>query len=403
MIDIAWEWLGYLGRWSHVIAAITWIGTSFYFNWLDLSERPPKAPTLKPNVVGEVHEMHGGSFYYHERYWPTEDNPRTLAHSGPAQLTFVTGIFLVAYIYWLGAGVFLVPGSGSAVTPALAILCSAAVIFLPWFVYDFVCRHTFDDELVTMVMAVVVVATSYFATQVFSSRAAFVHIGAMLGTIMVANVHFVIVPNHIKMRGQVKAGEPVSDTFHKLAKRRSQHNNYFTLPVIFAMLSVHFPLVSTNEFAWATISLVCAAAFILRLRKNRYLVTERKDRQLAVLAAVLMGLAIATSAIPAKPKEQDLASLDPVQSEIFGIVSERCAICHSAAPKMEGFPSPPAGLRLETMADITAHKDMIFTVAIASDLMPPGNLTEMTEEERKRLADWLASVGARSVDMDQNK
>lgn len=392
-MDILFEWLGYIGRWSHVLAAITWIGTSFYFNWLDLSERPPKGPTLKPNVEGEVHEMHGGSFYYHERYWPTEDNPRTLAHSGPAQLTFLTGVFLILHIYWMGADAYLVKGAGSISAP-LAILASALLLTIPWLLYHNLAKICTNERVILAFVGVLVLVLGFVASQLFSPRAAIVHVGAALGTIMAMNVHFVIVPNHIRMRKQVKAGEPVNQTFHKLAKRRSQHNNYLTLPVLFAMLSVHFPLATGNRFAWLMTFLIMGAGFLVRYHRNIFLATDRKRPELQVLALVMLIAAIGLSFIPATRETQDVTALSPEDAAAFQIVEARCTACHSATPEITDFGSPLAGVRLETLEQIKAMKSRILTVAIDSDLMPPGNWTEITDEERAQLGHWLKGLGA---------
>lgn len=392
-MDILFEWLGYIGRWSHVLAAITWIGTSFYFNWLDLSERRPQGPTLKPNVEGALHEMHGGSFYYHERYWPTEDNPRTLAHSGPAQLTFLTGVFLIIHIYWLGADAYLVKGAGSLSTP-LAIVASALLLTIPWLLYHrlvMVCRN---ERVILACVAALVLGLGFIAGQLFSPRAAIVHVGAALGTIMALNVHFVIIPNHIRMRKQVKAGEAVDLTYHQLAKRRSQHNNYLTLPVLFAMLSVHFPLATGTRFAWLLTFLIMGAGFLLRYHRNIQLSTDRKRPELRVLALLMLIGAIALSFVPAPRETQDVAALSPEDAAAFQIVETRCTVCHSAAPEVPDFGSPPAGVRLETLDQIRALKSQILTVAVDSDLMPPGNWTEITEQERAQLGHWLKTLGA---------
>ncbi len=390
-MDILFEWLGYIGRWSHVLAAITWIGTSFYFNWLDLSERPPKSRTLKPNVQGEVHEMHGGSFYYHERYWPTADNARTLAHSGPAQLTFLTGVFLIIHIYWMGADAYLV--KGAAVSSAIAILASALILTIPWLLYHNLAKRCTDERVIVAFVAVLVPVLGLVAEQLFSPRAAIVHVGAALGTIMALNVHFVIVPNHILMRKQVTAGQRVSLTYHKLAKRRSQHNNYLTLPVLFAMLSVHFPLATGNRFAWLLTFLIMAAGFLVRYHRNIYLATDRKRPELQALALIFLIAAIGLSYVPASRETQDIAALSPADAAAFDIVQARCTVCHSAVPEITDFTSPPSGVRLETLDQIKAMKAQIAAVAIASDLMPPGNWTEMTDAERVQLGDWLNGLG----------
>ncbi len=393
-MDILMEWLGYIGRWGHILAAITWIGTSFYFNWLDLSERPPKSKTLKPNVVGEVHEIHGGSFYYHERFWPTEDNPRTLAHSGPAQLTFLTGLFLMFHIYWLGADVYLVDTIEPLMTPLSAIMVSALILVVPWLIYDFLCKSTDDDTVVLVCMIVVVTILSYLSTWVFSPRAAFVHVGSALGTAMAANVYFQIIPNHIKMRKQVKKFEPVNLNFHKLAKRRSQHNNYMTLPVLFSMVSVHFPLGSANNWSWLILVLVMGSGFTIRHYRNIKLATDVNKPSLALLAFCLLCGGIALSYVPPTTSVQNLSDLNETDLKVYNIIQTRCSVCHAAVPTQKGFASAPGGVRFETLAQILVRKDQIYTQTIAADLMPPGNLTKMTNIERAALGDWLSSQGA---------
>lgn len=391
-MDILFEWLGYIGRWSHVLAAITWIGTSFYFNWLDLSERPAQGARFKPNVEGTLHEMHGGSFYYHERYWPTEDHQRTLAHSGPAQLTFLTGVFLIIHIYWLGADAYLVKGAGSLPAP-LVIGASALLLTIPWLIYHALVKSCRDERVILASVAALVLGLGFVASQLFSPRAAIVHIGAALGTIMALNVHFVIVPNHIRMRKQVKAGVPVDLTYHKLAKRRSQHNNYLTLPVLFAMLSVHFPLATGTRFAWLLTFFIMAAGFLVRYHRNIYLATDRKRPELQLLALLFLIAAIALSFIPVPRETQDTASLSAKDAAAFQIVETRCTVCHSAAPVIPDFGSPPAGVRLETLDQIRALKSQILTVAVESDLMPPSNWTEITDQERAELGQWLQTLG----------
>jgi uncharacterized membrane protein len=216
----------------------------------------------------------------------------------------------------------------------------------------------------------------------------------MLGTIMAANVQYVIIPNHIKMRGQVKISEPVNQEFHKLAKRRSQHNNYMTLPVVFSMISIHFPLASLNQWAWITLLLVMASLFTLRHYRNIYLATDVKKPGLLALAFALLAGGIAASSIPAKMETQDLAALSATEQQVFDIVQQRCSGCHAAQPTEKGYEAPPAGVRFETMAQMEAYKDQMYTQAIASDLMPPGNWTEITDTERQALGEWLVSVGA---------
>ena len=393
-MDILYEWLGYLARWGHVLAGITWVGTSFYFNWLDLSDRKPKKATLNPNVRGSLNEMHGGSFYYHERYWPTDLPKRMLAHSGPAQLTFLTGVLLIVHIYWLDVDAYLSPPSGDPPSLIDSISLSATILFVPYLFYDAICRCTDNERVVTVLMAILVLAVSWVATSHFSARAAFVHVGAMLGTIMALNVHFQIIPNHIKMRNQVANGQEVDLTFHKRAKRHSQHNNYFTLPVVFSMLSVHFPLALGNDYAWLVLFFVMGSGFWIRHYRNVLLVTDRKERGWGWLSAGFLAAGIALTFIPATSAVQDRdAFADAQEAEVFDIVQVRCTVCHSANPTMEGWTAAPAGVLLETIDHMVAQKDKIHAQTIAEDIMPPGNLTKMTNQERAKLSDWLTRRG----------
>lgn len=378
-----------------MLAGITWIGTSFYFNWLDLSERQPKSKVLNPNVQGSLNEMHGGSFYYHERYWPTEVPQRMLAHSGPAQLTFLTGVLLVVHVYWLGADAYLLHPGGNSLSVMDSILLSATILFAPYLLYDAICKSTDDDRIVLVVMTLVVLVVSWVACTYFSARAAFVHVGAMLGSIMALNVYFQIIPNHVKMRDQVARGQEVDLTFHKRAKRLSQHNNYFTLPVVFSMLSVHFPLALGNDYAWLVLFLIMGSGFWIRHHRNVRLSTDRKEPLWAWLSAGFLAAGIGLTFIPASSAFQDRTAFASAEEEtVFDIVQDRCTVCHAANPTMEGWTSPPAGVLLETVQHIKAQKDTIIAQAIAEDIMPPGNITEMTGDERARLAAWLDSIGA---------
>ncbi len=221
--------------------------------------------------------------------------------------------------------------------------------------------------------------------------------GAALGTLMVANVQYVIIPNHIRMRNQVKAGEAVNTDFHKLAKRRSQHNNYITLPVLFTMLSAHFPLASGNSWAWAILALTMAAGVALRHYRNVTLATDTLRREWLALSLVLFAGAVALSFVPATAVVQDTSALSEADARVYAIVQTRCATCHSATPTDETFTAAPNGVKFDTLAEVEGRKDQILTRAVASDLMPPGNLTEITDDERQELGDWLKAKGAVTV------
>jgi len=397
-MDILLEWLTILARWGHIMAGISWIGTSFYFNWFDLSARPPEEKVLKENVRNTLHEMHGGSFYYHEQYWPDSDYKRTLAHSGPAQLTFLTGAALLALVYWYGASIYLIDPQVFSLSKPSAILLSAGGIAIAYPLYDKLCREVESDRKIFFIVAIATGIAAFAFAQLFGGRAAYLHVGAMLGTVMVANVTFVIVPNHIAMRRQIQTGEKL-DTWHGyLAKRRSQHNNYITLPVIFSMIGIHFPLAYSHQYSWIILSLVMAAGATLRHFRNVQFTHEKKDLRLLAIAAIFGAAAVALTFIPKPAAQQDPAELaDPVLKDIYGIVQERCTTCHSASPTSEDFISAPLGFMLDTLAQLRAKADLVYQRTNVTKDMPIANITEMTDDERERLAAWLRSIGAGSA------
>jgi uncharacterized membrane protein len=392
------DWLEILLRWGHILVGISWIGTSFYFNWFDLSVRPPEGKTIKDRARGTLHEVHGGSFYYHEQFLPDQDHPRTLAHSGPAQLTFVTGIALLILVYWLGASVYLIDPEVLDLNVATAILLSAAPIVIVWVLYDRLCRKAANDQHIFLAMALVAVVLAWFFGQVFGARAAYVHVGVVLGSIMVANVQQVIVPNHIAMRKQLQAGAPLQTALGEQAKRRSQHNNYITLPVIFSMISIHFPLAYSHQYAWLILSLIMGSGVAVRHYLNLTLAKEQRDFRLIAAALACLAGAVALTFVPAPPAQQNVAELsDPITKDVYEIVQKRCATCHSARPSSEDFTTAPLGFKLDTLSQLRARADKVLQRTILTDDMPPNNVTEMTEEERERLGAWLRSIGTKAL------
>lgn len=385
------DWLAILLRWGHVMAGIAWIGTSFYFNWFDLSVRPADAPVRKENVRGTLHEVHGGSFYYHEQYWPDRDHPRMLAHSGPAQLTFLSGIALMAVIYWYGAGIYLIDPQVARLSTGHAILLSMGGIAVAWPLYYKLIRCVQDERTVFIFMAVAVTCAAWFFTGLFGARAAFIQIGAMLGTIMALSVHFVIVPNHIRMRRQIQAGEPLDTECGKRAKRVSTHNNYFTLPVIFAMLSIHFTQVVGHPLNWVILVLMMGFGVALRHWRNVRFRTDKSDRRLLLGALLLLVAAIGVSRI--EIGGQTGGNVEAAAPErALEIVHMRCTTCHSARPTDESFTSAPLGFRLDTLEQLKAGAAKVEARAVRSRDMPPGNITDMTDAERAALAGWLSDA-----------
>lgn len=391
------DWLAILLRWGHVMAGIAWIGTSFYFNWFDLSVRPSRDSMLKENVRGTLHEVHGGSFYYHEQYWPDRNVSRMLAHSGPAQLTLLTGLGLMSVFYWYGADVYLIDPRIAILSKAHAIALSVGALLLAWPLYNKLCRSVQDDRVVFVWMAVATAAAAWLFSHLFGGRAAFIQVGAMLGSIMVLSVHFVIIPNHIAMLRQVRAGKKLDTRHGELAKRVSQHNNYFTLPVIFTMLSIHFPLATGHPLNWVILLLMMGFGVTLRHWRNLVFKKERSDRRLLASAFVMLAAAVGVSEIDLSTVP-DIPTVAAVQSDpqIMAVVHTRCTVCHSEHPTNSTFTTAPLGFRLDTMDQLKAGADKIMQRAVRGRDMPLNNLTGMTDAERAALGAWLTSSEAGS-------
>lgn len=388
------DWLTIFLRWGHVLFAITWIGTSFYFNWFDLSVRETDQLVTKENVRGTLHEVHGGNFYYHEQYWPDHDQKRMLAHSGPAQLTFLSGLGLLFVIYWLRAGVFLVDPAVADISAITAVAISAGGLVLAWPLYYGLTQLLRSDRALLAGMALLVTLASWLFTQLFGARGAFIQVGAMLGTIMALNVYFVIVPNHIRMRKMIQHNGVLDTLLGAHAKRVSKHNNYITLPVLFAMLSTHFSLVAAASLNWLVLALIMLVGIILRHWRNIEHKHGFSDKRLLLLSILVAALAIGLTQVNLEHshKQTDETVVAPAaitDAQALGIVHARCTVCHSQRPTSKQFTSAPLGFRLDTLEQLKANANRVEQRAINSHSMPLGNITGMTVVERQKLGAWI--------------
>lgn len=391
MIALLQEWISILLRWLHLMAGVAWIGTSFYFNWFDLSVRPPKAPVLKENIRGTLDEIHGGSFYYHEQYWPDAHPKRLLVHAWPAKTTLITGILLLAIIYWHGATTYLIDPGIADLGPRAAVGISIASIAACWFFYNELCFFIESNRVILLVMGAYVGLAAYGFQHVFSGRAAYIHVGAMLGTCMGLNVWTSIVPDHIAMRKQLQNGEPLNLKHGEQAKRRSQHNNYFTLPVTFAMISNHFAVAYNHHRGWLILWLVMAAGVSIRHYLNVLYKEDRQERRLLVAVAFAFAGAIGLS-LMRKPAPKILGPVDTPTA--MAIVQQRCSPCHSQKPTHPTFVAPPAGFVMESPAQVLAKAEKIVQRTSVTKDMPLGNATGITDEEREMLKIWIEAQGA---------
>jgi uncharacterized membrane protein len=388
------DWLDLVFRWFHVVAAIVWIGTSFYFVALDQHLHEPRDERDRERGVGgESWEIHGGGFYRIEKFRVAPPQlPKPLHwYKWEAYWTWLTGFTLLVVLYYLQAGTNLIDPSVAKLSTGAAVAISIGGLVIAWVVYDVLCRTIGRRSELALALCVLglVVLASWGAAQLFSARAAYLQIGAMLGTIMAANVFFVIIPAHWELVRAKEAGREPDPGANRRGKQRSVHNNYFTLPVLFTMLAGHFPFTYGHDHAWAIlVCLMVIGAWIRHYFNNRH--AGRTLWWIPVTAAA----GIAAVAVWIRPPAAAPAprGLTVSFTQVAPIVAMRCAPCHSTHPTLAS--APPKGIVLETAAQIRAQADLIRTVAVDSHVMPLGNVTKMTDAERKLLGIWI-SQGAK--------
>jgi uncharacterized membrane protein len=382
------EWLQFLARWLHVVAGIVWIGTSFYFVALDNHLRPPAEPEdAKRGVGGESWEIHGGGFYRIEKYRVAPLLlPETLHwFKWEAYTTWLSGFALLVVLYYFNADTYLIDPSVADLSEGAAIAISVAGLAVAWVVYDAVCRLVRSEWLIAAALLALTTLSAWGATEPFSGRAAYLQVGAMLGTIMVANVFFVIIPAHWLILRAKQAGQEPDPAPGLRAKQRSVHNNYLTLPVVFAMLSNHFPAAYGHSNAWLVlVALMAIGAWIRHFFNLRH--AGRTVWWIPITAALgIVAVAVAIRPDDGASGAQPSAAVPFVQ--VRAIVQARCEPCHSTHPTEVA--APPLGIVFETPEQIRASASAIRRVAVDSRTMPLGNATHMTDRERELLGAWI--------------
>jgi uncharacterized membrane protein len=397
MLGILWEWLELAVRWLHVVAGIAWIGSSFYFVALDLSLK--QRPGLPEGAGGEAWQVHGGGFYNMVKYLvaPARMPDELTWFKWEAYTTWLSGMALLVLVYYLQAELFMIDAAVMELTPWLAVAISLAGLALGWVVYDLLCRSPLggNDNRLALVGFVFLVALAFLFTLVFSGRGVFMQMGALIGTMMVANVFIIIIPNQRKVVADLIAGRQPDPKLGMQAKQRSLHNNYLTLPVIFVMIANHYPLAFASRWNWAILAVVLVIGAVIRHFFNTKHKTGKGPWWTWAAAALGLAAIVWLSAQPpagqqaaALPQELELAELGP---EVENVVLSRCSMCHAAEPLWEGIAVAPKGVLLETPAQIRNHARAIGMQAVRSHAMPPGNLTFIEAEERQVLAAWLAA------------
>ena len=388
------DWLNLLTRWLHVITGIAWIGASFYFVWLDNTIRPPAQGSELANkgVSGELWAVHGGGFYNPQKYLvaPSELPKELHWFKWEAYSTWLSGFTLLMIVYYFNAQAMMVDTAVANLTSREAIGIGVGSIVLGWIVYDLLCRSRLGqhDLAFGAVIFALLVASAYVLTQYLSGRAAYIHVGAMIGTMMVGNVLMLIIPGQRKMVNSMMSGQKPDPAHGLKAKQRSVHNNYFTLPVLFIMISNHYAMTYRHEHAWAVLGVIMAAGVLIRHFFN--LRHKGRVEWKYPVAGVALLLALAVAIAPKAPAARD-AALDPAAqfAAVQQIMTQRCVSCHSAAPTQPGFAAAPAGVMLHDAALIRQNAAKIYEQSVQLKAMPIGNLTNMTDAERAQVAAWF--------------
>ncbi|WP_323041261.1 urate hydroxylase PuuD [Gemmobacter sp.] len=396
-------WAEFAVRWLHVITAIAWIGSSFYFIALDLGLR--KAPDLPEGAHGEEWQVHGGGFYHIRKYLvaPAAMPEHLTWFKWESYATWLSGFALLALVYYLGAEFYLVDANVLDIPVWGAVLTSLASLAFGWVVYNQICK-TFVNANQTLVMValfVVLVGMAYFYTSVFSGRAALLHLGAFTASIMSGNVFFIIMPNQRVVVADLKAGRKPDPKYGKIAKQRSTHNNYLTLPVIFLMLSNHYPLAFASEFNWIIASLVFLMGVTIRHWFNSKHARLGNPHWTWGVTAVLFVLIMWLSTAPLRLANDDAAALTGAPArfaaaegfaEVSDIVMGRCSMCHAAEPGWQGLAWPPKGVVLDSPEAVARHAREIWVQAGMTHAMPPANLSYMEEQERAAIRRWFRAA-----------
>jgi uncharacterized membrane protein len=394
------EWLNLLVRWLHIITGIAWIGASFYFVWLDNTIKPPPPGSELANkgVAGELWAVHGGGFYNPQKYLvaPAELPKELHWFKWEAYSTWLSGFALLFIVYYLNAQAMMVDRGVADLTSWQAVGIGLGSLVVGWLVYDLLCKSPLGkhDLAFGLVIFAFLVGAAYVLTHLLSGRAAYLHIGAMIGTIMVANVAHVIIPGQRKMVNAMMAGQKPDPVYGIRAKQRSVHNNYFTLPVLFLMISNHYAMTYRHQHAWAVLAVIMAAGVLIRhffnLRHKGRIEWKYPAAGVALLA--VLAVMIAPKAPVAQQPGADTAGQF---AQVKTIVDQRCVACHSAHPTQPGFATAPAGVMLDTPERVAQHAARIYQQSVQLKAMPLANLTNMTDAERAQVGAWF-EAGAKT-------
>ncbi|WP_306115968.1 MULTISPECIES: urate hydroxylase PuuD [unclassified Roseovarius] len=403
---IMWDWMGFAVRWLHVITAIAWIGSSFYFVALDLGLR--KVPHLPAGAYGEEWQVHGGGFYHIQKYLVAPENmpDHLIWFKWESYATWLSGAALLMIVYWVGGELYLIDKGKADLALWQGIVISAASLSIGWLIYDVLCKSGLGEKptLLMVLLFVLLVAMGWSYNQIFTGRATMLHLGAFTATIMTANVFFIIMPNQRIVVKDLQEGRTPDPKYGRIAKLRSTHNNYLTLPVIFLMLSNHYPLAFATEYNW----IIAALIFLMGVTIRHFFNTMHAGGGMkwwTWLVTTLLFIAVmwlstaplkhesyeASEARALTPAEERFAKADGFE-EVAGIIPGRCAMCHAREPFYDGIHRAPKMVFLETEADVARFAPMIYLHSGVSDAMPPANVSFMEEDERRAVIKWYLNA-----------
>lgn len=399
------EWFSLFTRWFHVIAGVAWIGASFYFIWLDNNLRTPPEWKKQKGIKGDLWAVHGGGFYEVAKYsYGPQQMPEKLHwFKWEAYTTWLSGFLLLALVYYHGAAIYLIDNSVLPLTPTEAITRGLALIFGGLFIYESACRSPLGRSpmyFALFLLALITIA-SYLAAHWFSGRGAFMHVGALIGTIMAGNVFFKIMPAQRLMVNAVTNGQDIDPAWGEAAKLRSVHNNYFTLPLLFIMISNHYPMTYQHELNWLVLIAIGIVSAWIRHYFNLKHIGISRPSVLITGAIGMLVIALWVSwprAVPVvnqnieNEMQQTAPALTQQQSEVMAIMQTHCANCHSAKPSDNIFVVAPLGLTFDNWQQIEARAPLIYQRAAVSKDMPLMNKTAMTQDERDVIANWFKNL-----------
>jgi uncharacterized membrane protein len=380
------EWLTLIIRWAHVVLGIAWIGASFYFIFLENSLN--RTEDLRDELAGNLWAIHGGGFYYLEKYkGAPKELPKTLHwFKYEAYFTWLTGMILMTMVYYFNAKAVMIDPSISTISSKGAIVLGSSTMVISWFIYDFLCRTSLlqKKKLFAIVGFSIVTGISFFLSHFLSGRAAFMHVGGVLGTLMAGNVFFVIIPAQKAMVAAAKKGEAIDPELGKYAGLRSLHNNYITLPVIFIMISNHFPLTYGHAFNWIVLAILTIGSVAVRHYINLHEKGTYARWMLPFAAIALIALVIITA-----PESTKINSAPVKFATVQPIFQKHCVGCHSVKPTDEVEKIAPNGIMFDTPEQIQLHAERINVRAVLTKTMPQGNKTGITEKERSLIGAWV--------------